>query len=50
MIKSRPGSFFHFVFPTVVKRGSDLILAAALSHVAALETFQHNLPLLFRIL
>ncbi len=50
MIKSRPGSFFHFVFPTVVKRWSDLILAAALSHVAALETFQHNLPLLFRIL
>src|ERR1700687_3489699 len=42
------GSRFHFVFPTVIEIGSDLILAARLGHVAALQTFQHNLPLLFR--
>src|SRR5450432_1386686 len=42
------GSRFHFVFPAVIKIGSDLVLAAGLCHVAALQTFQHNLPLLFR--
>src|SRR5277367_7005509 len=42
------GSGFHFILPTVVEIGSDLILAARLCHVAALQTFQHNLPLLFR--
>jgi hypothetical protein len=38
------GSRFHFVFPSVIEMGSDLILAARLCHVAALQTFQHNLP------
>src|ERR1700686_4826936 len=42
------GSLFYFVFPAVIQRGRDLVLAAGLSHVAALQTFQHNLPLLFR--
>src|ERR1022692_2815772 len=42
------GSRFHFVFPTVIEIGSDLVLVARLSHVATLQTFQHNLPLLFR--
>src|ERR1039458_8391505 len=42
------GSGFHFVFPAVIKIGSDLVFAAGLSHVAALQTLQHNLPLLFR--
>src|SRR5277367_4502594 len=42
------GSGFHFILPTVVEIGSDLILAARLCHVAALQTFQPNLPLLFR--
>src|SRR5216684_7133565 len=42
------GSRFHFVLPTVIEIGSDLVLAAGLRHVAALQTFQHNLPLLFR--
>src|SRR5277367_176348 len=42
------GSFFDLVFPAVIQRGRDLVLAAGLSHVAALQTFQHNLPLLFR--
>src|ERR1700729_3139541 len=42
------GSFFHFVFPTVVKRGSDLVLAAGLGYLAPLQSFQPNLPLLFR--
>src|SRR5208283_3872604 len=42
------GSFFHFIFPAIVKRRGNLVLAARLSHVAALQTFQHNLPLLFR--
>src|SRR5271170_7278349 len=40
-------SGFHFILPTVIEIGSDLILAARLGHVAALQTFQHNLPLLF---
>src|SRR6266446_9344115 len=42
------GSGFHFVFPTVIEIGSDLVFAARLSHVAALQNLQHNLPLLFR--
>src|ERR1700685_3035135 len=42
------GSRFDFIFPAIVKRGSNLVLAARLSYVAALQTFQHNLPLLFR--
>src|SRR5713101_4430326 len=42
------GSGFHFVFPAVIEIGSDLVLAAGLRNVAALQTFQHNLPLLFR--
>src|ERR1019366_2494740 len=42
------GSRFHFILPAAIKIGSDLVLAAGLSHVAALQTFQHNLPLLFR--
>src|SRR5713226_3389127 len=42
------GSGFHFVFPTVIEIGSDLIFAAGLRHVAALQNLQHNLPLLFR--
>src|ERR1039457_711231 len=42
------GSGFHFVFPAVIKIGSDLVLTAGLSHVPALQTFQNNLPLLFR--
>src|ERR1035438_6788177 len=42
------GSRFYFVLPTVIEIGSNLILAARLCHVAALQTFQHNLPLLFR--
>src|ERR1035438_3012945 len=41
------GSRFHFILPAVIEIGSDLILAARLGHVAALQTFQHNLPLLF---
>src|SRR5271169_6466696 len=41
-------SFFDFIFPAIVKRWGNLVLAARLSHVAALQTFQHNLPLLFR--
>src|SRR6266478_5463015 len=42
------GSGFHFVFPTVIEIGSDLVFAARLRHVAALQNLQHNLPLLFR--
>src|SRR5208282_4209969 len=42
------GSRFHFILPTVIEIGSDLVLTAGLSHVAALQDFQHNLPLLFR--
>src|SRR5450755_2647870 len=42
------GSRFHFVLPAVIEIRSDLILAARLCHVPALQTFQHNLPLLFR--
>src|SRR6266853_2787559 len=42
------GPGFHFVLPAVIEIGRNLILAASLSHVAALQTFQHNLPLLFR--
>src|SRR6266436_2261881 len=42
------GSRFHFILPAVIEIGSDLVLAAGLSHVAALQPFQHNLPLLFR--
>src|SRR5208283_2713864 len=42
------GSRFHFIFPTVIEIGSDLVLAAGFSHVSALQDFQHNLPLLFR--
>src|SRR6266436_6504388 len=42
------GSRFPFVLPAIIEIGSDLLLAAGLSHVAALQTFQHNLPLLFR--
>src|SRR5208282_5729397 len=42
------GSGLHFVFPSVIEIGSDLVLTAGLSHVAALQDFQHNLPLLFR--
>src|ERR1035438_2880579 len=42
------GSRFYFVLPTVIEIGSNLILAARLCHVAALQTFQHNLPFLFR--
>src|SRR6266566_186205 len=42
------GSGFHFVFPAVIEIGSDLVFAARLRHVAALQNLQHNLPLLFR--
>src|SRR5271157_3322290 len=42
------GSRLHFVLPAVIEIRSDLVLAAGLSHVAALQPFQHNLPLLFR--
>src|SRR6266852_8979381 len=42
------GSDFYFVFPTVIEIGSDLVFAAGLRHVAALQNLQHNLPLLFR--
>src|SRR5450631_3984140 len=42
------GSRFHFVFPAVIQVGSNLVLAAGLSNVAALQTFQLYLPLLFR--
>src|ERR1700676_5223584 len=42
------GSLFYFVFPAVIQRGRDLVLAAGLRHVAALQNLQHNLPLLFR--
>jgi len=42
------GSRFHFILLAVIKIGSDLVLAASFSNVAALQTFQHNLPLLFR--
>src|SRR5713226_163006 len=42
------GSDFHFVFPTVIEIGSDLVFAAGLRHVAALQDLQHNRPLLFR--
>src|SRR5208337_4034743 len=31
------GSRLHFVFPAVIKIGSDLVFAAGLSHVAALQ-------------
>src|SRR6202521_2139261 len=41
------GSRFHFVFPAIIEIGGDLVLAASFSHVAALQTFQYNLPLLF---
>src|SRR5450755_3393927 len=40
-------SSLHFILPTVIEIGSDLVFAARLCHVAALQTFQHNLPLLF---
>src|SRR5271169_6646256 len=42
------GSRFHFILPTVIEIGSDLVFAARLRHVAALQDFQHYLPLLFR--
>src|ERR1700679_3074925 len=42
------GSLFDFIFPAIVKRRSNLVFAARLSYVATLQTFQHNLPLLFR--
>src|SRR5512143_1677862 len=42
------GSGFHFILPAVIEIGSDLVLAAGLRHVAALQSFQHNLPFLFR--
>src|SRR5271166_653317 len=42
------GSCLHFVFPAVIKIGSNLVFTAGLGHVAALQHFQHNLPLLFR--
>src|ERR1035438_927820 len=42
------GSRFYFVLPTVIEIGSNLILPAGLCPVAALQPFQHNLPLLFR--
>src|SRR6266699_6396558 len=45
--KRRLCSCFHFVFPAVIQIGSDLVLAAGLRHVAALQAFQNNLPLLF---
>src|ERR1700674_520073 len=41
------GPRFHFVFPAIIEIGGDLVLAASFSHVAALQTFQYNLPLLF---
>src|ERR1700674_5678185 len=41
------GSRFHFVFPAIIEIGGDLVLAASFSDVAALQTFQYNLPLLF---
>src|SRR5437667_9568207 len=41
------GSRFHFILPAVIEIGSDLVLATGLSHVPTLQTFQHNLPLLF---
>src|SRR5512146_67542 len=41
-------TLFHFVFPAVVQRRSDLMLAASLSYIAALHGFHHNLKLLFR--
>jgi hypothetical protein len=34
---------------TVIEVGSDLLPAAGLSHVSALQTFQHNLPLLLQV-
>src|SRR5271167_2063318 len=43
------GSRFHFILPAVIEIRSDLILAARLGHVPALQTLQHNLPLLFWI-
>src|ERR1035441_2742140 len=43
------GSRFHFVFPAVMQVGSNLVLAAGLSNVAALQTFQNYLPLHFRV-
>src|SRR5437660_1742904 len=42
------GSRFHFILPAVIEIGSDLVFAAGLRHVAALQNLQHNLPLLFR--
>src|ERR1035438_3675703 len=42
------GSRFYFVLPTVIEIRSNLVLTAGLSHVPALQTFQHNLPFLFR--
>ena len=36
------------VLPAVIQVGSDLILAARLCQVTALQTIQHNLPILFR--
>src|SRR5437667_6964852 len=40
-------SRFHSILPAVIEIGSDLVLATGLSHVPTLQTFQHNLPLLF---
>src|ERR1700686_1883049 len=40
-------SRFHFILPAVIEVGGDLVLAAGLCHVAARQTFQNNLPLLF---
>ncbi len=46
--KRSPGSSWHFILPAAIEIRSDLILAARLYHIAALPTFQHNRPLLFR--
>src|ERR1017187_3196224 len=40
-------TLFHFIFPAIVKIRRNLILPAGLGDVAALQTLQNNLPLLF---
>ena len=40
-------TLLHFIFPAIVKIRRILLLPAGLGDVAALQTLNHNLPLLF---
>src|SRR5579859_4353000 len=46
--KRRHRPLLGFVLPAVVERGCDLMVAAGLDHIPALETFHDDGKLLFR--